>query len=540
MSLAKGEVLWTEEMPVSNGNVSMETLPSKSAKVSLTVPDPEPSQATKHHLPPSDPTRPPPTRHLMRDAKRASTTNVTKAEKEDPKLPTVQKEKPPRAVGFMGVQTVKKEDADDISDDIPKDVVVDERMTSSTAALDQSTSSYLTPLGPRYNIIDLDTMKDQVWFIYPDWKRRLSGFFLLIILASVIATCGILTDSAATVIGAMIVVSMGVVPQRMWIVRNSHKFGLIALLSVSQAPLMTPIMGMMLGVVLTDFANTFVSANFVFLGVLCAVGTGFAFSTFVDKDTIIPENNSQVAARIAPRMLDLIAAIATGAVASVALIRSDIAGSLPGVSIAISLVPPLNVVGVCLRLKDWEAAAGAGLLFVTNFICILVVGVCTMFLYRIHRMARVRKYSVIKCFTWVYQKGAILAFLVMLLLIGAVLSLSSMRYNKGLDISRCLRQASWPIIGWQTSDASEIVGSWEVYQASASTYSLLSGEWKASVIFAGEPPFPRFGDMSKIGEECEVDDLSLVFVPTYRFDNLRAEESEASEPADVGPVPFGG
>ena len=49
-------------------------------------------------------------------------------------------------------------------------------------------------------------MKDTVWFIYEDWFRRLSGFCLLIVLASIIATCGILADSPATVIGAMIVV----------------------------------------------------------------------------------------------------------------------------------------------------------------------------------------------------------------------------------------------------------------------------------------------------------------------------------------------
>jgi uncharacterized membrane protein len=59
--------------------------------------------------------------------------------------------------------------------------------------------------------------------------------------------------------------------------------------------------------------------------------------------------NSQVAARGHPRIVDLVAALATGAVGSIALARSDISDTLPGVAIAISLVPPLAVVGLTLE-----------------------------------------------------------------------------------------------------------------------------------------------------------------------------------------------
>lgn len=47
--------------------------------------------------------------------------------------------------------------------------------------------------------------------------------------------------------------------------------------------------------------------------------------------------------------MDLVAALTTGAVGSVALARSDISDTLPGVAIAISLVPPLAVVGLTLE-----------------------------------------------------------------------------------------------------------------------------------------------------------------------------------------------
>ena len=61
---------------------------------------------------------------------------------------------------------------------------------------------------------------------------------------------------------------------------------------------------------------------------------------------VVAQTNAQVAARVTLQIADLVAALATGAVGSVALARSDISDTLPGVAIAISLVPPLAVVGL--------------------------------------------------------------------------------------------------------------------------------------------------------------------------------------------------
>ena len=64
---------------------------------------------------------------------------------------------------------------------------------------------------------------------------------------------------------------------------------------------------------------------------------------------VVAVANAQVAARVTLQLADLAAALATGAVGSVALVRSDISDTLPGVAIAISLVPPLAVVGLTLE-----------------------------------------------------------------------------------------------------------------------------------------------------------------------------------------------
>jgi uncharacterized membrane protein len=73
-------------------------------------------------------------------------------------------------------------------------------------------------------------------------------------------------------------------------------------------------------------------------------------------------------------LLDLFAALAAGAAGAFAMSREDVADSLPGVAISISLVPPICVVGVALAQGEWIAAWGAMLLFSTNFLSILLAG----------------------------------------------------------------------------------------------------------------------------------------------------------------------
>jgi hypothetical protein len=74
--------------------------------------------------------------------------------------------------------------------------------------------------------VDIKRMRDQLFFDGPQRRRRLSRFWLLLLLAAVIASAGVVSDSTATVIGAMIV-----------------------------APLMTPILGIVLAVALADGAQ---------------------------------------------------------------------------------------------------------------------------------------------------------------------------------------------------------------------------------------------------------------------------------------------
>ena len=182
---------------------------------------------------------------------------------------------------------------------------------------------------PSVALNDIDHMREAVFFDGPDVKRKLSRFWILLILASVIAAAGVIGDSTATVIGAMIV-----------------------------APLMTPILGTMLGVVLGDRANLIRSILLVIAGAAAAILIGYVLGMGI-SDPVTAATNGQVAARVNPRLIDLVAALATGAVGSVALVRRDISDTLPGVAIAISLVPPLSVVGLTAESGVWDESCGS-------------------------------------------------------------------------------------------------------------------------------------------------------------------------------------
>lgn len=180
---------------------------------------------------------------------------------------------------------------------------------------------------------DVDRITGKLFLSLGDRKRNLSAFWTLLVLAAVIASAGVVADSTATVIGAMIV-----------------------------APLMTPILGTALAIVLADRHQLGHSIALVLGASASVVAVGYAVGLTVQLD-VVAATNSQVAGRISPRLIDLVAAVATGLVGAFALVRSDVSDTLPGVAIAISLVPPLAVVGLTLESGAYDEAAGALLLW---------------------------------------------------------------------------------------------------------------------------------------------------------------------------------
>lgn len=200
---------------------------------------------------------------------------------------------------------------------------------------------------------------DKILYEGATTQTRVFRFFTLMTFAAIIASMGVITDSTAVVIGAMLI-----------------------------APLMTPLMGMAMSLVMGWPNRLTRSAIIAAGGIVLAIGIGVLLGV-VAPTVIDTATNAQILARTSPTVLDLIIAVAAGAAGAYGLSRPDVSDSLPGVAIAISLVPPLSVVGIAYSQADWAAGHGALLLFATNMVAILIVGGLTFVLTGVTPLARV-------------------------------------------------------------------------------------------------------------------------------------------------------
>lgn len=316
---------------------------------------------------------------------------------------------------------------------------------------------------------DLDTMREAVFFDGPEAPRKLSRFWILLVLAATIASAGVVGDSTATVIGAMIV-----------------------------APLMTPIQGTMLAVVTADRANLARSIGLVVAGAAVAVAIGFVVGLLV-AGPVVAATNSQVASRVSPKLIDLLAALATGVVGSVALARKDISDTLPGVAIAISLVPPLTVVGLALESGAPRESLGALLLFVTNVVAIIATGTVVMAIYGVYRLRAENPFV-----PTVNRRNAIAVIVAMVVLVGIPLTITSVKVAHDTSEQADVRDAAeqWAGgVGWELT-----------------AVELEAGKFVAR--FEGPTPLPDTDDLRQLLRDHGVDpgEVRVELLPRQTID----------------------
>lgn len=161
-------------------------------------------------------------------------------------------------------------------------------------------------------------------------------YLLLITLSAGIATLGMLQNSPAVVIGAMLV-----------------------------SPLLGPIMGIGFGLVTLE--STLIRRSLLTLGAGMAVGILVAM--LLVWVSPVQDVTSELRARTRPTLLDLGVAV-VGGVAGVYAIMRQLSGVMVGVAIATALVPPLSTIGFGLATWRLDFALGASLLFLTNTLAI--------------------------------------------------------------------------------------------------------------------------------------------------------------------------
>jgi uncharacterized hydrophobic protein (TIGR00271 family) len=192
---------------------------------------------------------------------------------------------------------------------------------------------------------DVSRIEETLFYEGDDGRLDIESFAILMFFATIIATYGVIGDSTATVIGAMIV-----------------------------APLMTPIMAIAAAIVMGRMDRAGSALLLVIAGASGAIFLSWLLGFIYATGVISVSTNSQIVSRVSPSLIDLYGALASGAVGAFAMSRKDVANTLPGVAIAIALVPPLTVVGLTLSQGEFDEASGAFILFLTNFFSILLAG----------------------------------------------------------------------------------------------------------------------------------------------------------------------
>lgn len=183
-------------------------------------------------------------------------------------------------------------------------------------------------------------------------------YLALMILSSIVATLGLFLNSTAVIIGAMVL-----------------------------APLMAPIVAVAMGLLRSDRSLTFQSLKTIGIG----VALGLSVSAFLAILVPVKELTPEIAGRLQPTLLDLGVAIACGIAGAYAYARASVMRSLPGVAIAVALVPPLCVAGIGLGWANLSMIWGAGLLLATNLIGIAGAAALTFLVLGYAPVQRARK-----------------------------------------------------------------------------------------------------------------------------------------------------
>jgi len=172
------------------------------------------------------------------------------------------------------------------------------------------------------------------------------NYLTLVAISSMIAALGLLQDSVAVIIGAMVI-----------------------------APLLGPNVGLALATTLgdVDLGKTALKTSFAGMAIalVISISAGLLFR--------IEPAIHEIASRTNVLPADIVIALASGS-AGVLAFTSGVATALIGVMVSVALLPPLVVFGLLLGSGHMYEAFGASLLFITNIICLNLAGVTTLIL----------------------------------------------------------------------------------------------------------------------------------------------------------------
>ena len=183
-------------------------------------------------------------------------------------------------------------------------------------------------------------------------------FYVLVVGAVLLASCGIFLDSIPVLIASMIV-----------------------------APLATPILGLGLGIAIRDKAVVMRSGAML----LAAVAVSLAFAMMISSATggmAVREIDRIFISFIPNYFFDIAIALASGAIAAYGFIRPKVGSAMTGIGIAVSLMPPLVGTGIEWTFLHRDLAIAAGTVFLLNVCGILAASSVVFSLFGFRRVYR--------------------------------------------------------------------------------------------------------------------------------------------------------
>jgi uncharacterized hydrophobic protein (TIGR00341 family) len=168
-------------------------------------------------------------------------------------------------------------------------------------------------------------------------------YFILLVLSSVIIASGLLLANSAILIGGMLI-----------------------------TPVLTPVLLVALGMTIgnSDLIKRSLLKILKSLGIIIAIALvlSFIFNVPQDKEFF----NAAIFTNTADSaFLYFLVAFASGIAATFAWIRKKVSNMLPGIAIAVSLVPPVAMVGVFIGSGAWDFARFFLMVFMFNIIGII-------------------------------------------------------------------------------------------------------------------------------------------------------------------------
>jgi uncharacterized hydrophobic protein (TIGR00341 family) len=158
----------------------------------------------------------------------------------------------------------------------------------------------------------------------------------MVTLATVVACVGLIKDSPAIIIGAMVI-----------------------------APLLGPNTALALGTTLGDFAMIRSAIRSNLIGLAIAIGLAMIFGLFACPSPLTAEIESRTVLDLG----DILLALASGAAGAIAF-TSGAPSTIVGVMVAVALLPPTAASGMLLGAGEWKLAGGAITMALTNIVCI--------------------------------------------------------------------------------------------------------------------------------------------------------------------------